>query len=413
MPITAIRKFLELEAAGGILLVLAALVAMVLANTPASPLYSGFLAVPVAVQVGALAIAKPLLLWINDGLMAVFFLLVGLEIKREMVEGELSSLSSAGLPAIAALGGMLAPAAVYLAINWGNPATTAGWAIPAATDIAFALGILALLGTRAPASLKLFLLALAIMDDLGAIVIIALFYTADLSLGALGLAGIGLAILFAMNRMGVTRIAAYILVGVFLWVCVLKSGVHATLAGVATAFAVPLRRPRRDAGDGEGESPLHHLEHILHPWVAFGILPLFAFANAGVPLTGLGVSSLFAPLPLGIALGLLLGKQIGVVGFTWAAIRLGLGRLPEGANWLQFYGMALLTGIGFTMSLFIGGLAFTGDEYAAAVRIGVLTGSTLCAVAGYLVLYLASGRSGARSSSPADVIRRGAAEADD
>ncbi|AWK86501.1 Na+/H+ antiporter NhaA [Azospirillum thermophilum] len=408
MPITAIRKFLELEAAGGILLVLAALVAMVLANSPGSPLYSGFLATPVAVQVGALAIAKPLLLWINDGLMAVFFLLVGLEIKREMLEGELSSLSSAGLPAIAALGGMIMPAAVYLAINWGNPATTAGWAIPAATDIAFALGVLALLGTRAPASLKLFLLALAIMDDLGAIVIIALFYTADLSLAALGLAGVGLAVLFAMNRMGVTRIAAYVLVGVFLWVCVLKSGVHATLAGVATAFAIPLRT----AGGERQASPLHHLEHTLHPWVAFGILPLFAFANAGVPLTGLTPASLLAPVPLGIALGLFLGKQIGVMGFTWVAIRLGLGRLPEGASWVQFYGMSLLTGIGFTMSLFIGGLAFSGDEYAAAVRIGVLSGSILCAVAGYLVLHLASARS-ARSARPGDVLRQGAAGTDD
>jgi len=410
MAFVALRRFLHTASAGGVLLVLASLVAIAWANSPASGLYIDLLNVPVAVQVGALSIAKPLLLWINDGLMAVFFLLVGLEIKREVLEGGLSSLAKAGLPAIAAMGGMAVPAAVYTALNWGNPETLSGWAIPAATDIAFALGVLALLGTRAPASLKIFLLALAIMDDLGAIVIIALFYTAELSLAALGLAAVGLAVLVLLNRLGVMRIAAYILVGIFLWVCVLKSGVHATLAGVATAFAIPLRT--RDAPSRYGDSPLRQLEHMLHPWVAFGILPVFAFANAGVPLDGLTFGSLLEPVPLGIALGLFLGKQVGVMAFTWAAIRLGAGRLPSGASWVQFYGMAVLTGIGFTMSLFIGGLAFNDEGYSAAVRIGVLSGSLLSAVVGYAVLFAASGRATA-SATPAQVVRRGSAEAGD
>ncbi|MGQ9371600.1 Na+/H+ antiporter NhaA [Azospirillum sp. ST 5-10] len=387
MSLSKVREFLQMEASGGIVLVLASLVALLWANSPGGGLYVALLDVPVAVQVGALKIAKPLLLWINDGLMAVFFLLVGLEIKREVLEGELSSLGKAALPGVAAVGGMAVPAAVYLLFTSGDPVAMNGWAIPAATDIAFAVGVLALLGPRAPASLKVFLLALAIMDDLGAIVIIAVFYTADLSMTALALAGVGILALVAMNLAGVTRTAAYVLVGVFLWVCVLKSGVHATLAGVATALAVPLRTTERAAGK---EPPLHRLEHILHPWVAFGILPVFAFANAGVSLAGLSFASLLEPVPLGIALGLFLGKQVGVMLFTWGAVRAGLGALPAGATWVQFYGMALLTGIGFTMSLFIGGLAFTGDGYSAAVRIGVLSGSLLSAVAGYVVLSVAS-----------------------
>ncbi|WP_051340750.1 Na+/H+ antiporter NhaA [Azospirillum halopraeferens] len=406
MALSRIREFLQMEASGGIILVLAAVVALIWANSPGGGLYVALLDTPVAVQVGGLQIAKPLLLWINDGLMAVFFLLVGLEIKREVLEGELSSLGTAALPGVAAVGGMALPALVYLMFTWGDPIATNGWAIPAATDIAFALGVLALLGTRAPASLKVFLLALAIMDDLGAIVIIALFYTADLSVTALGLAGVGIVALIVMNLMGVTRVAAYILVGVFLWVCVLKSGVHATLAGVATALAVPLRTTGRQAGH---EAPLHHLEHMLHPWVAFGILPVFAFANAGVSLAGLTFGSLFEPVPLGIALGLFVGKQIGVVAFTWVAIRAGLGTLPAGANWVQFYGMALLTGVGFTMSLFIGGLAFTGDGYSAAVRIGVLSGSLLSAVIGYLVLYFAA-QPASTGVTPTRVARQGAGE---
>ena len=381
-PAAFIREFLRIEAAGGILLCIAAVLALLWANSPAGPFYLGLLEIPVAVQAGPLAIDKPLLLWINDGLMAIFFLLVGLEIKREVVSGELSSPSKAALPAIAALGGMAAPAAVYVALNWGDQATLRGWAIPAATDIAFAVGVLSLLGRRAPACLKIFLLALAILDDLGAIVIIALFYTEHLSVGSLLLAAGGLAALVALNRAGVRRIAPYVLVGVFIWVCVLKSGVHATLAGVALAFAIPLR--------GEEASPLQRLERMLHPWVTYGILPVFAFANAGVSLADVALADLFQPLPLGIALGLFLGKQIGVMGATFAAVRLGWARLPGGASWSQFYGVALLTGIGFTMSLFIGTLAFPDPSYGAAVRIGVLGGSILSAVAGYTVLRLTS-----------------------
>ncbi len=297
---------------------------------------------------------------------------------------------------------MLGPALVYSAINWGDPVAIHGWAIPAATDIAFALGVLALLGERAPSTLKIFLLALAIIDDLGAIVIIALFYTADLSLLALGLAAVGVAALIVMNLAGVRRLAPYVLVGILLWVCVLKSGVHATLAGVAIGFAVPLRGGTKE----EGDSPLRRLEHMLHPWVTYGILPIFAFANAGVPLAGLSLGSLLKPVPLGIALGLFLGKQIGVMGATWAAVRLGLGVRPQGATWLQFYGMAVLTGIGFTMSLFIGTLAFQGPEYNTAVRIGVLSGSLVCGLAGYLVLYLARSRPRGGKDSTGQQARR-------
>ena len=388
-----IEEFFRLEAAGGVVLGIAAVIAVAWANTPWRGLYEALLSTPVAVQVGALTLDKPLLLWINDALMAVFFLLVGLEIKREAVEGELSSVRQAALPCIAAFGGMLGPALVYSGINWGDAVALRGWAIPAATDIAFALGVLALLGTRAPSSLKIFLLALAIIDDLGAIVIIALFYTADLSLLSMGLAVGGVAALIVLNLAGVTRIAPYALVGIFLWVCVLKSGVHATLAGVALGFAVPLR-----SGSKEGPSPLARLEHMLHPWVMFGILPVFAFANAGVPLVGLSLGSILEPVPLGIALGLFVGKQVGVMGSTWIAVRLGLGKLPSEATWFQFYGLALLTGIGFTMSFFIGTLAFETPEYNVGVRIGVLSGSAACGIAGYFILLLASNARRARSA---------------
>jgi len=381
MPITLIREFLRLEAAAGIILFMAAVLGMALDNSPLRWLYDALLTTTVAIQVGALEIHKPLLLWINDGFMAIFFLLVGLEIKREVLEGELSSFSQAALPGMAAIGGMLFPAGVYVALNLHSPDTMRGWAIPAATDIAFALGVLALLGKRVPASLKIFLLALAIMDDLGAIVIIAIFYTADLSTTSLGLAAIGIGMLIALNLLGVTRIAAYVVTGLFVWICVLKSGVHATLAGVAIAFAIPLR-----AQDEDGHSPLIHLEHTLHPWVSYGILPLFAFANAGVSLAGLSMSSLLEPVPLGIAAGLFVGKQIGVFGMTFAAVKFGISSMPEGTTWPQFYGIALLTGIGFTMSLFIGTLAFEDPSYAPGVRMGVITGSILSAVAGYLIL---------------------------
>lgn len=351
------------------------------ANSPVDRLYHALLDVPIVIQAGGLKIGKPLLLWVNDGLMAVFFLLVGLEIKREILEGELADLRRVVLPGVAAIAGMVLPAVIYLTQNPTGP-TRGGWAIPMATDIAFALGVLALLGARAPASLKLFLLAIAIIDDLGAIVIIALVYTEDLSTVPLALAGVAIVTLVVLNLAGCTRIAAYILVGVFLWVCVLKSGVHATLAGIVVGLAVPLG----DRNDRSG--PLHRLEHGLHPWVAFGILPVFALANAGVSLAGLSPSALLDPLPLGIALGLFLGKQVGVAAASWLSARLGFGALPEGATWLQVYGVAALTGIGFTMSLFIGTLAFAEPGYAPLVRIGVLAGSVLSALVGYLVLYL-------------------------
>lgn len=382
--VSRIQDFLRLESAAGLILMAAAMLAIAANNTILSHWYGALLSTPVAVQVGALEIAKPLLLWINDGLMAVFFLLVGLEIKREVLEGELSSFDKAVLPILAAIGGMAGPAFIYVALNWSDPETLRGWAIPAATDIAFALGILALLGTRAPVALKIFLLAIAIIDDLGAILIIALFYTDQLSLNALGLAGVGFAALVVMNRMGVKRIAPFALVGLFMWVCVLKSGVHATLAGVLTAFAIPLA-----ARAETGQSPLHKLEHGLHPWVAYLILPVFAFANAGVDLRGVNLEALAGPIPLGIALGLFVGKQLGVFGLTYTAVKLGLARLPSGVSWIQIYGVACLTGVGFTMSLFIGGLAFDSVSQLDQVRLGVLMGSILSGVLGYTILRLA------------------------
>ncbi len=386
MTLQTIRDFLKLESASGILLIGAMFLALIMANTPLSPLYTGFLQTRVELNVGALELAKPLLLWINDGLMAIFFLLVGLEVKREVLEGELSSLPQITLPAIAAIGGMVVPALVYVAMNWTDPVAMKGWAIPAATDIAFALGVMALLGSRVHPSLKLFLLTLAIIDDLGAIVIIALFYSGDLSMVSLYLAGAAIIGLFLLNMFGVTRLGAYMVLGVFLWICVLKSGVHATLAGVVLAFAIPLRRENI-----HGESPLHELEHGLHPWVAFGILPLFAFANAGVSLSGFTLGDLFAPLPLGIAAGLFVGKQLGIFGFSWLGVRLGIARLPDGISWKEFHGMSVLCGIGFTMSLFVATLALEGAgvQLGDSARIGVLLGSFLSAVTGYVLLWRA------------------------
>ncbi len=385
MPVTAIKQFLKLEAAGGIVLVGAAALAMIMANSALGSFYEAILEIPVAIQIGALEIAKPLLLWINDGLMAVFFFLVGLEIKREVLQGELSSVAQASLPGAAAVGGMVVPALIYVLFNLGDGDALRGWAIPAATDIAFALGVLALLGRHAPPTLKIFLLALAIMDDLGAIIIIALFYTANLSWISLVLAGAGILVLVVFNLLGITRIAAYVLVGVAVWVCVLKSGVHATLAGVVVAFCIPLR-----ARDAEGHSPLEHLEHMLHPWSAFMIVPIFAFANAGVSLQGMTFGSLFGGIPLGIAAGLFIGKQIGVFGFAYGAVRAGICEMPQGTKWGHIYGLAMLTGIGFTMSLFIGTLAFEDIEHAAPVRLGVLSGSLLSALGGYLLLRIVS-----------------------
>ncbi len=367
------------EATPGVLLMLAALAALVISNSFIAPVYASFLDLPITVQIGAFSIAKPMLLWVNDGLMAVFFFLVGLEIKREILEGHLSSLDRAALPLIAAFGGIAVPALVYVAINLESPGTIKGWAIPAATDIAFALGILALVGRGVPVTLKIFLLAVAIIDDLAAIVIIAAFYTDGVSLAALSVAAGGWLALLVLNRAGFKRITPYVLVGVVMWAAVLKSGVHATLAGVLVALMVPIRA--RD-----GTSPLKVTEHDLHPWVAFLVIPLFAFANAGVSLEGISLASLAEPLPLGIALGLFVGKQAGVMAFSWLGVRTGLCRLPDATSWLQVYGIACLTGVGFTMSLFIGTLAFDAAEQLDQVRLGVLLGSALSAVIGFSVL---------------------------
>ena len=381
--IHALREFVALESAAGILLAIAAVAALALANSPLAFLYDAFLDTPVEVRVGALQIAKPLLLWINDGLMAVFFFLVGLEIKREVLEGELSAPRQVVLPAAAAAGGMAVPAAIYAAINAGSPVALAGWAIPAATDIAFSLGVLSLLGNRVPAGLKVFLLTLAILDDLGAIVIIALFYAGNLAPASLGIAAAALLALLALNRSGVASLAPYLFVGLVLWVSVLKSGVHATLAGVALAMFIPLRA----RGSGV-HSPLRRLENDLHAPVAFAILPLFAFANAGVPLAGVGFGTLLEPVPLGIAAGLVAGKPAGVLLAAWLAVRLGVARLPEGIGWGAMLGAAVLCGIGFTMSLFIAGLAFegAGAEYVVQTRLGVLFGSLASAIVGFAIL---------------------------
>lgn len=382
---TFITNFFKSKTAPGILLCFAALLAMGLENSPLNGFYDVFKNIPVVFQAGGFLIDKPLLLWINDGLMAIFFLLIGLEIKRELMEGHLSTRAQITLPAIAALGGLAFPAMIYAYINWGNMDTIQGWAIPAATDIAFALGVLMLLGNRVPASLKVCLVAIAIIDDLAAIIIIAIFYTAETSVISLGLAGLGLFAAFIMNKRGVTSLGPYILMGLFIWACVLKSGVHATLAGVALGLIIPL-----NAKNQYGQSPLKELEHTLHPFVAFFVLPIFAFANAGVSLAGLSVATFLQPITLGIMLGLFVGKQIGVMGLTFVATQLKLCRLPGDVTWMQFYGMALLTGIGFTMSLFIGTLAFSDVEYASAVRLGVLSGSFLSGVLGVIVLLAAA-----------------------
>ena len=380
MPLrSTFTRFFQLEAASGLLLIAAAALALIINNSPLSHFYTAFLDVPVAVQIGALQIAKPSLLWINDGLMALFFLLIGLEVKRELLDGHLSKPSQVVLPGAAAIGGMVVPALIYWFLNKDNPAALGGWAIPMATDIAFALGVLALLGKRVPVSLKLFLMTLAIIDDLGAIIVIAVFYSSELSGLSLLLAAACLVALIAMNRMGVVKIAPYMIIGLILWVCVLKSGVHATLAGVTLAFCIPLRTKNSEP------SPLLGIEHALHPWVAYGILPLFAFANAGVSLAGVNLHSFTHHVPMGIAAGLLIGKTVGVFGLTWIAIKTGLAALPAGANWGQVFGVAILCGIGFTMSLFVGSLAFVAgsSEYAGMDRMGILTGSILAALIGY------------------------------
>lgn len=378
-----LKDFLKLESASGLILIVATVVALIFANTPLDHIYELFLSTQVGVQVGALEISKPLLLWINDGLMAVFFFLIGLELKRELIEGELSDPKQIVMPAAGAVGGMLIPALVYVFFNQGNDVALAGWAIPAATDIAFALGILAMLGNRVPVALKVFLVSLAIIDDIGAIIIIALFYTSELAVESLVVAAFAVAMLAFLNFRGVVKIVPYILVGLVLWVSVLKSGVHATLAGVVLAFFIPLKIKNEN-----GKSPAKELEHDLHSSVAFVIVPIFAFANAGVDLRGMSLERFLDPVPIGIALGLFAGKQIGVFGFAWLVIKLGWAKLPNNVNWKQLYGVATLCGVGFTMSLFIGSLAFeqTGENNLFDDRLGILFGSFMSAVVGYLVL---------------------------
>ncbi|MET4695714.1 Na+/H+ antiporter NhaA [Endozoicomonas lisbonensis] len=397
MHLRRLHHFLRQDYAVGVLLIVAAILAKIAVNSPLADYYDLLLQLPVNFSVGPLEINKPLLLWINDGLMAVFFLLIGLEVKYEILRGDLSTPAQIALPGVAAIGGMVVPALVYIFFNYKDPLAMQGWAIPAATDIAFAVGILALLGKQVPTSLKTFLLALAIFDDLGAIVIIALFYTSEMSVASMILGSIFLATLVTMNRLNVAKTGPYLFVGALLWICVLKSGVHATLAGVLLAFTIPL-----NLRDRKGRSPLKALQHKLHSRVNYVILPIFAFANAGIELSLSQLQSLFSPIPLGIMMGLFVGKQVGVFTFCYVAIKAGIAKMPPGANWAQLYGLSILCGIGFTMSLFIGSLAFEelGIAYLATDRIGILAGSFLSAVVGYYVLKRSS-QSGEHSTSKA------------
>lgn len=381
--VSSIREFLRLESAGGILLVGAAVLSMLLANSPFAYVLSDVKQAQLTVTLSGYGINKPLLLWVNDGLMAIFFLMVGLELKREVVEGQLSSADQIILPTLAAVGGLAAPALIFWWVNQGDAEALNGWAIPTATDIAFALAVLTLLGSRVPLSLKIFLTTIAIIDDIAAIIIIAVFYSGDLSLLELELALGGIFVLFLMNRLGVQRIAAYILVGSLIWVWVLNSGVHATLAGVVVAMFIPIKAD-------DDSSPARHLEHTLHPWVAYLVLPLFAFTNAGVPLAGMGMHTMTDGVGLGIALGLFVGKQVGVFGLILLAVLTGLARKPEGTTLANLYGVSVICGVGFTMSLFIGSLAFEHGNfmYDAALKLGVIGGSILSAVLGWLVLHL-------------------------
>ncbi|MDC1275363.1 Na+/H+ antiporter NhaA [Ascidiaceihabitans sp.] len=386
MFLRALDRFFSHEASGGILLMLSALAAMIVANSALSGLYESVLGAKFSVLINGEGLSKPLILWINDGLMAIFFFLIGLELKREILEGKLKNPRDIILPGVAAIGGMALPALVFVLFNWNIVENISGWAIPAATDIAFALGILALVGSRAPASLKVFLLTLAILDDLGAIIIIALFYTAELKIDYLFLALLPLAGLLWLNIKGAHRIAPALLLGAIMWYFVLKSGVHATLAGVVTAFCIPLK-------DKWGKSPLHSLENGLTPYVLYLIIPIFAFANAGVVLKGMTFNDLLAPLPLGIALGLIVGKQIGVFGLTMLMVKTGIAKMPHGVTALHIYGISCLAGVGFTMSLFIGGLSFADAEMMNQVRLGVLSGSIVSGILGYTALMLASRQS--------------------
>lgn len=382
----AFQRFIHMEASGGIMLGAMAILALMVANSPLlDPYY--YVLKEVYFRIGFaeagnwdFEINKSVLLWINDGLMALFFFLVGLEIKREVKTGALSSPKNALLPAIAAIGGMAVPAGFYILFNHEDPEFLHGWAIPAATDIAFALGILSLVRSRVPPSLKILLTAIAVIDDLLAIIIIALFYSANIAIAPLYFAAAALAGLFLLNRANHMRMASYVILGVVLWVAVLQSGIHATLAGVVAALFIPMHNEKT------GKSPVKHLEHALHPWIAFAVLPIFAFANAGVPFAGMGLADLLHPVTLGIACGLFIGKQIGIFTLLWATIKLGLSPMPYNATWTQLYGVALLCGVGFTMSLFIGGLAFSDISMSAYIRMGVLCGSLLSGVCGYLLL---------------------------
>ena len=379
--LAALNGFIKMEAAGGIVLVLATLVAMVVANSALNADYQLWLSTHFSIGFGHLALDKSVSHWINDGLMVLFFLVVGLELKREIVEGQFADRANITLPVIGALGGMAVPMLIYAGMNWGDPAAMRGTAIPAATDIAFALGILSLLGSRVPLALKMLLLAIAVADDLGAIIIIAVFYTESLSMVGLVTALSLVGVLFTLNRSGVTNTWLYLFFGFLLWLAVLNSGVHATLAGVILGLMIPLGKGSKDGGS-------EALMHALHPWVAFVILPIFAFANAGVPLQGMGIGNLLEPVPLGIAAGLLVGKQVGVFGFIWVCVRLGLAKLDESLNWKMLFGMSALCGIGFTMSLFVGSLSFDAAhvEYLLTHRLGILSGSFLSALAGFIIL---------------------------
>ena len=388
MRTNRLKAFIDSEAASALPRLAAAVLALVLANSPLAGWVQGALETKLGISWRFVDLSKPVLLWINDGLMAVFFLLVGLEIKREVFEGELSRSSQVALPIAGALGGMIVPGLIYAAINWRDPAALGGWAIPAATDIAFSLGVLAALGNRVPLALKVFLTTLAIVDDLGAIAIIAIFYTSHLSLMALAFAALFIAALAILNLAGVRRLAPYLLLGAGLWLSVLESGVHATLAGVVLALFIPIK----SAGEADAARPSIWLEHVIKPWSAWVIMPVFAFANAGLPLAGLSLASLAAPLPLGIAAGLFLGKQVGIMLGAGLLIVFGIAAMPGGASWRSLYGVAILGGIGFTMSLFIGALAFDDAAQHMQVRLGVLAGSLLSALVGYLALRLAPRR---------------------
>lgn len=387
MGAKAIQSFVRLESFGGILIMIAAMLAMILANSPLGEDYRDFLNTYLSISFGEIGLKKSLLHWVNDGLMALFFLLVGLEIKRELLEGELSSRDKALLPLIAAIGGMALPALIYSSVNWDNAATMRGWAIPSATDIAFALGVLSLLGSRVPLSLKVFLTAVAVIDDLGAVIIIALFYTANISIVSLAIAILCLTFLVLINLRGVNKLSPFVVLGVVMWLAVMESGVHATIAGVIFGLTIPLRTNLAD-----GTPMLRHVEHGLHSWVAYMILPVFAFANAGVDFSGITAEHLKDTVPLGIALGLFLGKQVGIFTFTSLMILSGLARMPERASWLQLYGVSIMCGIGFTMSLFIGSLAFNSELLMTETRLGVMLGSICSGLLGYSVLAYAARR---------------------